>query len=1572
MCYNAGSWETTYCSFKPLYIYKRLVIFVLFKSFVSQAFTLFLKNSQDYFGEVQFMKVSSRFQDSRVVRLLVVVGMLAAVVQQLTLTTVSAAPLAAQLQQPQVAANAFTQQTTLTHKGSLISPLNVGQTLSMVVSLKEQDSAAFSQFLTDIQDPASANYHHFLTTAEYGVRFAPTAQTRQQVADYLTAQGFKITANNQGSSSISFRGTVAQAQKAFNVQLGNYQRPDGTAFYANDRTPAISSAFASKVVDVFGLSSEAQAHSNAKGKTDSTGKLAPHRGPQGSGFTPVELRKGYDIPDSYTGTGRKIGLYELGGYNPQNIDVYDQTFNLPAGNRVDVGIDSQSCTANDGDVQVEVELDIEIVNAIAPASQVYVYCGGPYAGNTLANGLDVYARIATDNAVDVVSESYGFGSELLEFGLGSFLEAEANYLRQIAAQGISFFASAGDSGANGGDGTPQVPEDPATQPYLTSVGGTRLIINGNNNSTVSYNTESVWNTGVQNAAGGGISNYFSKNTAPWQQGPGVNNPYSAANPGRQYPDVSANADPTSGYAVYSYDTTHGTNWYTYGGTSTSSPFWAAVAVDAVAVKGGRLGLLNPALYALLQNSSKYSADFHDITKGNNDTICVAGQSCQDLNDGGPFYPATPGYDVASGIGSPIVSKFIPDLVAGATPGPYLATNSVVKIGADINTGASKVISLTTYGNPVTVNYTSVVSGNISLTVSPATGSVTAGSATNVTLSVPPTAAAGTYTATVTFNATAGGLTLPATTTTVYVTVGALKINNNNLSIQQSDTSNAIITRTLKLSTTNPTPQQYELLLQDGTGAVTINGLVYNTTYTDTTPIFTVSAGNPVTVTVGVDPTAPAARITPGRYFAQLYFFKGTVFFDIPVSADEQLVNLTYDVTGQVLATTPLTVFFAATGSGAGIVPTQTINVSEQGYLTANAAVPISVTFDPLGLSGVSTPADWLRVSPVTTTVPAGGSVPIYIGADPTGLAPGVYQAQVVVQSRNSTTSTVVGVTLRINPQPRLNVSVNNLVFNVPIGSSAIVSQTFTIVPQDAPQSGGVIPYTLNKTAVNWLLVNPVSGTVTQTATISTPATITVSIDPTKFYTDTAPVKIGDAFNARVRVFDQANPDGDPNSFQGIRIPILVNITAGNTYTLPFVSNGAINTVTFVTAQNLSSSSTATAIVQYYNPAGGTITTTTVTIPPNGQAVLQTSTAISSGTYGSAIISSTQPLNVLVTEAATGGTSVTSSAYNVSPSTAAVLYNPIALNGNFNGFTTNTFVYNAGNVTSTGTITYYDQNGTQVSSSDTFTVTPHTGQSFNQAGRTGLANNLSYWSVISGTAGSQLVAQVTENGPNNFLAIFEATPNLSQQLFQPTAYSQAFGSFNTGTAIANPNPSPANVTIKYYDAATGSISATQVITIPANGVGNAYTPNSGVPASFTGSAIISSSQKIVATINEQGLPGSGTYVALSNANRRVGLPAVANGFANFTTGTTLLNVTSQTIQVTLQYYNAAGNPVNPALVYQVLPGASVLAYQGGTGQAALPAGFFGTAVLTSNVENSLVATTNAAAPGLFYTYTEPAQ
>lgn len=424
------------------------------------------------------------------------------------------------------------------------------------------------------------------------------------------------------------------------------------------------------------------------------------------------------------------------------------------------------------------------------------------------------------------------------------------------------------------------------------------------------------------------------------------------------------------------------------------------------------------------------------------------------------------------------------------------------------------------------------------------------------------------------------------------------------------------------------------------------------------------------------------------------------------------------------------------------------------------------------------------------------------------------------------------------------------------------------------------------------------------------------------------------------------------------------------YNLPLVANNAStavgSTTTFVTVQNLSGN-TANITVQYYNPTDGSPTTKqTLQIPAKGQQVVP---GIGTGQSYTGIASSDQPLNVIVSE----GLSTGGSAYNVSATTSSTLYDPIALNGQY-GFTTAITVFNAGSSANSGTINFYDESGNLVSgAAQSFNLAAHAAQTFNQsAANSGLNGQHSYSAKIAGS-GTGLTAQVIEFGPANFVASFNSVPQsqLQTKVYAPAVFNGAFGSFVTGMALANPNGSPANVTLSYFDANGGPVTQ-QNLTIPANGVSGVYQPFvNGLSSGFNGSATITSSQPLAVTVNERaGGSVAGTYVALTGGSQNIGLPVMAGGAFGFTTGTTILNVSSSTASVTLTYLDGNGNTVGTQ-AKSVAPNASFQLFQGDVGQV-LPPGFFGTAIVSSSVPDSLMATTNALnSNGLFYTYTDPA-
>ncbi len=329
--------------------------------------------------------------------------------------------------------------------------------------------------------------------------------------------------------------------------------------------------------------------------------------------------------------------------------------------------------------------------AISPnASHLLIYnAPNDYTGQT---SLDEYTQIANDNRAAVVSSSWGLCEN--DAGAG-YVQAENLIFEQMAMQGQSMFGAAGDTGAFDcirSDGTNIINvDDPPTQPWVTSVGGTSFAsYNPGANPTPYYarGVETVWNVydlcsenptdGVSGytlcadfgAGGGGNSQFWGR--PAYQTGPGVSNPYSTVGNGttqcslaavgepcREVPDVSANADEFTPYAEYCTGSAATPNsvcatfsggqippgWFGIGGTSLSSPLWSGVIADRVSFLHHRVGNLNPLIYSLLK-STQYHTYFNDIN----------GMGQSTTNNG--FFPTTPGYDMATGVGTPIMKALI--------------------------------------------------------------------------------------------------------------------------------------------------------------------------------------------------------------------------------------------------------------------------------------------------------------------------------------------------------------------------------------------------------------------------------------------------------------------------------------------------------------------------------------------------------------------------------------------------------------------------------------------------------------------------------------------------------------------------------------------------------------------------------------------------------------------------------------------------------------------------------------------------------------------------------------------------
>jgi subtilase family serine protease len=540
----------------------------------------------------------------------------------------------------------------LIRQAHLVQNASHTQQLNLSIGMKLRNSSYLDSLLSTIYDPNSPQYRQYLTPDQFNQLFAPTTDQVQQVVSYLQSQGLTVTNVAPNNLLIDATATVSQVQQAFRVQINTYQAGNHT-FYANTASPSVPTSISQLITSIGGLDNSVQYHPLYQ-------RMMKHMQNHGlalatpGGFGPKDLSGAYNATPlqnaGILGDNQPVALFELDGYQPTDVKQYFQNYGLATPSISNVLVDGFNGSPGQG--AIEVELDMEVMGALAPHANQIVY-EGP---NTTQGLNDTYNRIVQGNKAHIVSISWG----LCEAFSGSAeLQTLDNIFKQGAAQGISFFAAAGDSGAyDCGNGSLGV-DSPASDPYVTGVGGTHLQLNAS-----TYASESVWSNPNDTqrspngaGGGGGISSTFPLPT--WQTGPGVQNQYS--NGKREVPDVSADADPATGYATYCTVTNAGcpsTGWITIGGTSAAAPLWAGsmALINQYMKSQGKaiVGSANPVLYGLF-NAQRQSPAFHDVTSGNN-----------------LKYSATPGYDLASGMGSPDVNNIARDLASpgsGITPSP---------------------------------------------------------------------------------------------------------------------------------------------------------------------------------------------------------------------------------------------------------------------------------------------------------------------------------------------------------------------------------------------------------------------------------------------------------------------------------------------------------------------------------------------------------------------------------------------------------------------------------------------------------------------------------------------------------------------------------------------------------------------------------------------------------------------------------------------------------------------------------------------------------------------------------------
>lgn len=573
------------------------------------------------------------------------------------------------------------------------------EVVSVSIVFKVRDPDLLESFVRQTQDPASPLYHRFLTVDEFAFLFSPTPRDVQRVSDYVSSFGIQVGATMADRLVLAATGTVAQFTKAFDFTMHDFQRGAAT-WHRPTSAPRLPRALSDVMLVAAGFSTQPA----FLPKNVTTQAIVPSAQPRvtlptsgtatgvpGS-YTVGDFAHQYDVDPLYAagidGTGSTIGIATLAGFDPADAYAYWKAVHL------DVRQDRIRQVHVDGGGKVgrggsgETTLDVEQSGGIAPNADVVVYD----APNTDGGFLDLFYQAASDNVVDSLSVSWGEAEIYYEAALngGTDLTSELYAFHQVflegAAQGISIFAAAGDSGAYDtsgqipGSSNPLTVDSPASDPAITAAGGTTTPYSvtgadfGDSSVTASYSvtSEQAWGwSGLQSylnandvggqtnwslfstGGGGGVSVLWE---APWYQDgyPGQrwsepNQALTTTDPatgtvttllslpasyeGRNVPDVSADADPFSGYLVY-----QGGKWQAgYGGTSFVAPQMNGVSALVRQRAGGRVGLWNPMLYRFARSRRGV---VRDVRAGDN-----------------WFYQGVRGYDPATGVGSLDVDRF---------------------------------------------------------------------------------------------------------------------------------------------------------------------------------------------------------------------------------------------------------------------------------------------------------------------------------------------------------------------------------------------------------------------------------------------------------------------------------------------------------------------------------------------------------------------------------------------------------------------------------------------------------------------------------------------------------------------------------------------------------------------------------------------------------------------------------------------------------------------------------------------------------------------------------------------------
>ncbi len=547
---------------------------------------------------------------------------------------------------------------------SAVGPLSADTRLDVAVGLPSRDPGGLAAFVAAASVPGTPAYRNFLSAGAAQERFGASAGTLTAAQTYFRGFGLEATANPDGLL-LFVTGPAGRLATAFGTTFEEYRTDSGRTFVSHPTAATLPGALGTN--GVFGLGNVTPLDPAAiAAPATSTVPNGACAGPPG-GLSPCAIADAYDIApleaNGTNGSGVRIGVVDAYSAAENQSGLSSDLASFSAETSIPVGtvnyvypvpttIDLNASGTNSA-WALEDALDLEWARASAPGATIdMTFSPDPSAG--IYEAVD---WLVSEDAVNVVSMSWGEPDTGVFNAFNQPCSAECNattdgsyeilgpVLELGAAEGISFFAASGDCGAadgTSGDST----NFPASDPYVTGVGGTNLMVGAGNvwagETAWSGNATGATSPGCNNQGGSGGG--YAPSPEPWWQF-GITDPAR----GRGVPDVAIDAQ--NPVAIVIAGGSGGVE-----GTSVGTPIWAGIAALADQYAGTDLGLLNPGLYKIL-GGANYSTDFHDITQGTNG------------------YSAGVGWDPVTGIGSPIVGALIPALIrGGGLAGQHLAAS----------------------------------------------------------------------------------------------------------------------------------------------------------------------------------------------------------------------------------------------------------------------------------------------------------------------------------------------------------------------------------------------------------------------------------------------------------------------------------------------------------------------------------------------------------------------------------------------------------------------------------------------------------------------------------------------------------------------------------------------------------------------------------------------------------------------------------------------------------------------------------------------------------------------------------